>query len=153
MFIINYFLSMHTKQSDTSISQSKNSIRLFFTGFTMGLADLIPGVSGGTIAFIAGIYEELLYSIKIVTGDALKLVIKGKIIDALKVVPFRFLIPLVLGLFTAIFSLANLISFLIINYPVPVFSFFFGLVIASTLLVLKRVVRWDTADIIGFIVA
>lgn len=131
----------------------KSSVRLVLTGFAMGLADLIPGVSGGTIAFISGIYEELLYSIKVASGQALKLLLKGQIMEAIKIVPFKFLIPLFIGIFGAIFSLANLLSYLLVEHPTYVFSLFFGLVLASTWLVLKRVVKWDTSDIIGFIVA
>ncbi len=143
---------MSTKTTSSS-SQPKSYLRLFATGFSMGLADLIPGVSGGTIAFISGIYEELLYSIKVASGEAIKLLLKGKIVDAIRVVPLRFLIPLLLGIFTAIFSLANLLSYLLVEYPTFVFALFFGLVLASTWLVLKRVVKWDKADIFGFIIS
>lgn len=131
----------------------KRSIRLFVTGFSMGMADLIPGVSGGTIAFLSGIYEELLFSIKKVTGDTLRLALHGKFSEAIKSVPFRFLIPLVVGLFTAIFSLATLLAFLLEAFPVFVWSFFFGLVLASTLVVIKRVVKWDLSDKMAFVVA
>lgn len=130
---------------------AKRSIRLFVTGFFMGTADLIPGVSGGTIAFLSGIYEELIFSIKKVTGETLRLVLRGKFSDAIKSVPFPFLIPLFLGLFTAIISLANLLAFLLDTFPVFVWSFFFGLVLASTLVVMKRVVKWDASDKLAFI--
>lgn len=134
-------------------SSLKQKIRLFLTGFSMGTADLIPGVSGGTIAFLSGIYEELLYSIKLVTGDALKLGLQGKIMAAIKLVPFKFLIPLALGIFTAIFTLANLLSYLLEHHPVYVWSFFFGLVLVSTWVVLKRVVKWDLSDKVAFVLA
>lgn len=129
----------------------KQYLRLYITGFCMGLADLIPGVSGGTIAFLSGIYEELLWSIKTVTGKVLRLIIHGKIVAAVRLVPFRFLIPLGLGITTALFSLARLLSWLLITHPVFVWSFFFGLVLASTIIVLKRVVKWDTSDKIAFV--
>lgn len=130
----------------------KRNIRLFLTGFTMGTADLIPGVSGGTIAFLSGIYEELIYSIKKVTGETLSLVLHGKISQAIKSIPFKFLVPLAIGLLTAVLSLANILSFLLKTYPVFVWSFFFGLVLASTLIVMRKVVRWDLSDKIAFIV-
>lgn len=130
-----------------------SSIRLFLTGAAMGLADLIPGVSGGTIAFLSGIYEELLQSIKIVSGQTLKLLLQGQFTAAIKSVPWQFLLPLVLGLATALFSLAHIVSWLLANYPIFVWAFFFGLVLASTGVVLKRVVRWDISDIISFAVA
>lgn len=132
-------------------TNSKRYIRLVLTGFAMGTADLIPGVSGGTIAFLSGIYEELLYSIKIITGQVLKLVLRGKITEAIQLIPFRFGIPLAIGLFSAVLTLANLLSWLLANHPVFVWSFFFGLVLASTLIVLKRVVKWDISDKAAFI--
>lgn len=131
----------------------KRYIRLFMTGFAMGTADLIPGVSGGTIAFLSGIYEELLFSIKTLSGDFLRLLFTGNIKQAIKIVPFRFLIPLALGLFTAVFTLAQVLSFLLHTYPSFVWAFFFGLVLASTWIVLKRVVKWDVSDKVSFVVA
>jgi len=131
----------------------KKNIRLFLTGFSMGVADLIPGVSGGTIAFLSGIYEELIFSIKQVTGGTLRLILQGKIADALKSIPFPFLIPLGVGLLTAVFALANVLSYLLETFPVFVWSFFFGLVLASTVIVMKRVVAWDFIDKVSFVVA
>jgi len=128
-------------------------IRLFITGLTMGIADLIPGVSGGTIAFLSGIYEELLESIRIISGTTLKLILQRKIVSAVQSVPFSFLIPLFCGLGLSIFSLANMLSWLLRSYPVFVWAFFFGLVIASTFVVLKHVVSWDLSDKITFVVA
>lgn len=132
---------------------SSQYIRLFFTGAAMGTADLIPGVSGGTIAFLLGIYDELLQSIKTVSGPFLKTLLKGQVKAAFKLVPFRFLTPLLLGLFGAIFTLAKLLSYLLDTYPSFVWAFFFGLVIASTWIVLKRVKKWQPSLWIGFVVA
>lgn len=125
-------------------------LRLYLTGFVMGLADLVPGVSGGTVAFISGIYEELLQSIKTVSGETLRLALRLRLREAIGSIPFRFLVPLVFGLFTAVLGLANLLSWLLRNHPVFVWAFFFGLVLASVFIVLKRVARWDLADIAGF---
>lgn len=119
----------------------------------MGTADLIPGVSGGTIAFLSGIYEELIASIKLVTGDVLRLFLKFKFVEGIRLIPFKFLIPLALGLFGAIFLLANLLSYLLIEYPVFVWAFFFGLVLASAFVVTKRIKQWGIADIAGFVIA
>lgn len=116
----------------------------------MGVADLIPGVSGGTVAFLSGIYEELLHSIKIVSGKVLRFIVQFKIKEAVTAVPFKFLIPLVLGLFSAVLGFANLLSFLLREYSELVWAFFFGLVFASTWAVLKRVVKWDVSDVIAF---
>ncbi len=134
-------------------SNFKKYLRLYLTGFAMGTADLIPGVSGGTVAFLSGIYEELLYTIKTLSGDFLRLLLKGQIKPAIQLIPFKFLIPLAGGLFTALFALANLLSFLLAAYPSFVWAFFFGLVLSSTWIVLKRVVKWDLTDKISFVIA
>lgn len=126
-----------------SVQRRGAMLRLFITGFSMGSADLVPGVSGGTMALIFGIYEELIQSIKIVSGQAVKLTLQGKIKEAISVVPWSFLIPVGVGVMTAIFSLANLISYLLDNHPVLIWSFFFGLVAASVWIVGRRVGRWN----------
>ena len=128
----------------------KKYLRLFFTGFFMGLADLIPGVSGGTVAFISGIYEELLYSIKLMSGDVLRLLLKLKFKEAFTKIPIHFLTPLFAGIFTSIILLARLLSYLLEVYPSFIWSFFFGLVLASTWLVAKRVTSWNTGNVLAF---
>lgn len=130
----------------------KNFARLFFTGFTMGSADIIPGVSGGTIAFIFGVYEELIHSIKKISGETLKLLLTGKFAEAIKSVPFAFLVPLGLGLVTAVLTLTGLLSHLLETSPVELWSFFFGLVLASVFLVSKRIVKWDFRDVVYMLV-
>lgn len=132
---------------------TRGHIRLFITGFSMGAADLIPGVSGGTVAFLAGIYEELLHSIKLVTGDVLRLFLKFKIVEGIKLIPFRFLVPLGAGLLGAIFLLANLLSYLLSHYPVFIWAFFFGLVIASVYVVSKRIKKRSMNNSIGFLIS
>lgn len=117
----------------------------------MGAADVVPGVSGGTIAFIFGIYEELIYSIKKVSGESLLLFLKGKFVQGIKSIPFSFLIPLALGILTAIFSLASIISHLLETQPEFIWSFFFGLVLASIIIIWPRVKTWDLPDILGLI--
>lgn len=126
---------------------TRDYLRLFFTGFTMGAADIVPGVSGGTIAFIFGIYEELLNSIRLVSGEIPRLLLKGKIKEAWRTIPFHFLIPLGLGIAGAVLSLTSLLSHLLTTQPVLIWSFFFGLVLASVFLVSKRIVTWDLRDI------
>lgn len=121
----------------------RNAMRLFFTGFMMGSADIVPGVSGGTIAFIFGVYEELLLSIKTVSGQTLKLFFNGQFKLAWKSIPFSFLIPLALGIGTALLGLARLVTYLLAVYPSFLWSFFFGLVIASIVLVRRRVRNWS----------
>lgn len=118
----------------------------------MGSADIVPGVSGGTIAFVFGIYEELLNAIKTMSGEVPRKLLRGKFKEAIGLVPFKFLIPLGLGVVAAIFSLTNLLSHLLVTQPVFVWSFFFGLVLASVLLVSRRIVTWDLRDIAFMIV-
>ena len=129
----------------------KDSFSLFLTGFLMGAADIVPGVSGGTIAFIMGIYQELLQTIKFLSGDFLKLILSGKIKKAFLEVPFKFIIPLSLGIFTAIFSLAKIISYMLSEHPSYIWSFFFGLVVASVLIISRQVKFWSFRKIFVFI--
>lgn len=126
------------------MSTDKRSRRLFFTGFSMGLADLVPGVSGGTVALLYGIYDELLYSVRQATGTALRLLLKGKIKDAFGVIPFKFLVPLGLGMLTAILGLVHVITYLLEKHPVMVWSLFFGLVVGAAYVVYRRVEGWNT---------
>ncbi|MBT3983961.1 MAG: DUF368 domain-containing protein [Bacteriovoracaceae bacterium] len=120
-------------------STSKEAINLFAKGVAMGTADIIPGVSGGTIAFITGIYSQLLNAIKSVGAESLKSLFKFQIADALKPIHFRFLIPLGLGIMVALLSTARLMSFLLKNHPVPTWSLFFGLILASTVVLGKSI--------------
>jgi putative membrane protein len=131
----------------------KQYVKLFITGFTMGTADLVPGVSGGTIAFLAGIYEQLLQSIKTVTGEVLRLVLQRRIRDAVARVPWGFLLPLGLGIGTAVLALAGVLSYLLDEHPVLIWSFFLGLVLASVVVVSKRVMWWQTRTIAAFVFA
>jgi len=122
-------------------------IRLLFTGFSMGIADLVPGVSGGTIAFLYGIYDELLFSIKQATGTCLKLFLQGNIRAALRALPVRFLTPVLSGILIAIFGFAYLVSYLLDNHPILTWSLFFGFIVGSVIVIKKRVPRWSTEKI------
>lgn len=130
---------------------------LLLKGIGMGAADVVPGVSGGTIAFIVGIYEELLNSIKSINFESLKLLFTGKIAAFWKAVNANFLLAIVSGIAISIFSLAKLITYLLIAHPILVWSFFFGLVLASTWFVSKDIQKWNwktvTCFIIGAIIA
>ncbi len=130
--------------SKKTLSQTLLTItRYFFSGFAMGSADLVPGVSGGTIALILGIYEKLITSIKLVTHDTLKLALRFKLKEAFLSVPWLFLLPLFVGMLTAIISLSGLIEHLLKTQPVGIWSFFFGLVFASVFLVGAKVKSWQ----------
>lgn len=117
--------------------------RLFFTGLTMGLADLIPGVSGGTIALLFGIYDELLYTIKLLSGQVPRLVFQGRFKEAYKTIPFSFILPLGIGMLSAIFGLVQIVTYLLDNHAVFVWSLFFGLVLGTVVIVSKRVHGWN----------
>ena len=116
--------------------------RLFFTGFSMGFADLIPGVSSGTIAFLYGIYQELLYTIKVMTSTVPLLILKGQFKKAFQLIPFSFLIPLGLGMVLAIFGMVNLVSYLLATQALFVWALFFGLVLGSAFVIRKRMNGW-----------
>ncbi|CAK7082614.1 MAG: hypothetical protein PARBA_03586 [Parabacteroides sp.] len=125
---------------------------LVLKGMGMGAADVVPGVSGGTIAFIVGIYEELIDSIKSINAASLKMLFTGKIAAFWKAINANFLFSIVGGIAISIFSLAKLITWLLTDHPVLVWSFFFGLVLASTWFVSKDIKKWDWKTILSFII-
>jgi putative membrane protein len=125
---------------------------ILLKGVAMGAADVVPGVSGGTIAFISGIYEELLSSISSINFANLKLLKKEGFKAAWKAINGNFLLALLSGIFISIVSLAKLITWLLENKPILVWSFFFGLVLASILFVSKQITKWNTSAIILFII-
>lgn len=125
---------------------------LLLKGMGMGAADVVPGVSGGTIAFIVGIYEELINSIKSINGAGLKLLFKGKIAAFWKAVNANFLLSIVAGIGISIFSLAKIITWLLVTHPILVWAFFFGLVLASTWFVSKDIKQWNWKSILSFII-
>lgn len=120
-------------------------------GIAMGAADVVPGVSGGTIAFISGIYEELLTSISSINFSTLKLLKTDGIKAVWNAINGNFLLALGIGIITSIASLAKLISWLLENKPILVWSFFFGLVLASILYIGKQITRWNFLTIILFL--
>lgn len=104
---------------------------LFFKGMSMGAADVVPGVSGGTIAFITGIYEDLLGSLKSVNLTALHLLVKRDFKSFWKHINGNFLVVLLAGIATSVLSLSRLVLWLLENQPILLWSFFFGLILAS----------------------
>nr|WP_262910331.1 DUF368 domain-containing protein [Rhodoflexus caldus] len=115
----------------------------------MGAADVVPGVSGGTIAFISGIYERLLDAIRSANGTALKLLFLGRIKELWQHIDGTFLVVLFAGIGTSVLGLSKLILYLLANQPEMLWSFFFGLIIASALLVAKSVKQWNIAAIVA----
>ncbi|MBR2420267.1 MAG: DUF368 domain-containing protein [Rikenellaceae bacterium] len=118
----------------------------------MGMADVVPGVSGGTIAFISGIYEELLGSIKSIDLEAIKLLFSGKFRALWEKINGKFLFSLIAGIGVAILTMARLMTYMLENHPTITWSFFFGLIIASALMVAREVNRWSVTSVVTMIV-
>ena len=130
----------------------RSRTKLFFKGMAMGAADVVPGVSGGTIAFISGIYEELLASIKALGPDTLVVLRQRGIKAAWQQVNGDFLATLLAGIGTSILLLVRPITWAIVHQPVLIWSFFFGLIAASVWLCGRLVKHWSIAPIIGMLV-
>ncbi len=140
------------------MSQSKNnSLFTVLKGGFMGIAEVIPGVSGGTIAFITGIYERLINSIKSFDLEAVKLLTSFKLKELFKKIDGKFLVLLALGMFLGIVIGVLGVGYLLENFPAPVWSFFFGLIIASSIYIGKQITKWNVQVVlfilIGFAVA
>lgn len=111
-------------------------------GMAMGAADVVPGVSGGTIAFITGIYQELLDSLSRIGPHSLTILRRHGVLVAWQYINGSFLLSLFAGILLSIFSLSRLISYLLQTFPIVVWAFFFGLILASAVPILRRVPRW-----------
>jgi putative membrane protein len=118
-------------------------------GFTMGAADVVPGVSGGTMAFILGIYDELLDSINAVDVNFIQRILTFKWREAFANFPWKFLVSIALGILTAVLTLANALHWALENHPVYIWAFFFGLIVASIVVVRRRVRNWNPANILA----
>ncbi len=124
---------------------SASKIFLFLKGVAMGAADVVPGVSGGTIAFITGIYEELLETLSNLNFGLFKTWRKDGFNSFWKAINGKFLLTLFLGIFTSLLSLAMVVDYLMVNHPILLWSFFFGLILASVWLMAKQV-KWNLAS-------
>lgn len=140
--------------------KSRNPLQLMLLtmkGMAMGAADVVPGVSGGTIAFISGIYEELITSINNINLDAFKKLKNEGFKSFWNHVNGTFFVFLLSGIAISIISLSRLVIYLLENHPVVIWSFFFGLVVASALLVGKSIKKWNIGTIsfllIGTVIA
>ncbi len=119
---------------------------------SMGAADLVPGVSGGSIALITGIYERLLNSIKSIDKTAIQLFFNLKFTDFWKHIDGKFLSTLFLGILSSIFALSKIIAFLIDSFPIPLWSFFSGLIVISAIIILRDIKRWNWGVVISIII-
>lgn len=112
---------------------------IFFKGFAMGTADIVPGVSGGTVALITGVYDTLIKSISSVDKEFVSLLVKFEIKSALRHINIGFLAPLLAGILVAIVSMAKILHFLLGQYSIQTWSFFFGLILASIIYLFKEI--------------
>lgn len=126
-------------------------IQLFLKGMAMGAADVVPGVSGGTIAFITGIYEELIGSISSINKDTFKLLFRGQFRELWTAINGNFLAVLFAGIFTSILTLASVLTYTLEHYPILTWSFFFGLVAASVWMMGRTVERWNIKALLAFL--
>ena len=130
------------KESELLAEGRRRAPGLVLRGLCMGAADVIPGVSGGTIALVTGIYDELVETIASVDRRLVSALVRGRLIEVLQRVNAPFLVPLLGGVGLAIFSLAKFITSLLATHPQPVWGFFTGLILASTLVVARQVTGW-----------
>lgn len=130
----------------------KDYLLLFGKGLTMGGADVVPGVSGGTIAFITGIYEELIDSIKSVNLTTLRILFKGEIKEFWEQINGNFLVVLLSGIAISLKSLASLMTYLMEHHPIQLWSFFLGLILISSIVVLRQIKKWSVGVVIWGII-
>lgn len=121
-------------------------------GAAMGAANVIPGVSGGTIAFITGIYERLINAIKSCGPAALKLLLARKFKEFAEHIDLRFLAAIAIGALVSILSLAKFLEWAFSAHPTPVWAFFFGLILASIWGVGKMVKKWGPGPVVALLI-
>ena len=114
----------------------------------MGAADVIPGVSGGTIAFIMGIYDEFVGSLASINMEAVKLLFSGKFKAFWKHINGSFLISLVIGIGISVVALAGLMQYLLANKPIQTWAFFFGLIVASSIFIIRGISGWKLREVL-----
>jgi putative membrane protein len=130
----------------------KDYVFLFFKGIAMGAADVVPGVSGGTIAFISGIYEELLVSISNINLKTISILKQEGFKGAWNSINGNFLATLLAGIGFSVITLAKGISFLLDTEPILLWSFFFGLVVASVIFIGKQITQWNFKTILAIVI-
>lgn len=143
--------------ANNTAKSTKDYVFLYLKGMAMGAADVVPGVSGGTIAFITGIYQELLDTIKGFNLSVFKTLKEEGIKATWQKTNATFLVVLFAGIFTSVISLAKGITFLLATYPILLWAFFFGLIVASSVIIGKYIKEWNWKTIgmmvVGAIIA
>ncbi len=135
------------------MNKSLSHVTLFFKGFCIGVANIIPGVSGGTMAFILGIYEDLLDAIRSFDRKFFTDLLALKLAAVCHRPAWIFLGLVILGVLSATFSLSRLLDWLLNEHAVSVYGFFFGLIISSVILVSRAVKKWNSLVIIGLVLS
>lgn len=126
----------------------KDYMMLVLKGSAMGAADVIPGVSGGTIAFMTGIFEELVGSINSFDSTAIRMLFTGKLKEFWKHINGSFLMAVGCGILLSVITLAKLMLYLLNNHPIETWAFFFGLIVASSIFILRGVKGWDLLSVL-----
>lgn len=139
-------------QNQLTSRSLREYVYLVLKGMGMGAADVVPGVSGGTIAFISGIYEELIESIKSLNFYSFQILFKQGIPAFWKQINGTFLVVLLSGIAVSMVTLAKIISFALHEYPIIIWSFFFGMILSSTWFVAKKITKVDVPTAIAFMV-
>lgn len=134
--------------ADSPKGQRRNYLSVVLKGMAMGAADVVPGVSGGTVAFITGIYQELINSLKSIEPGLLALLFQRGPAAVWQAINGNFLLALFSGVLFSVFTLAKAISYSLQHYPILVWSFFFGLIAASALLLFKQLERKSTVELL-----
>ena len=124
----------------------KDYLLITVKGACMGAADVIPGVSGGTIAFIMGIYDEFVGSIARIDTEAVKMLLSGRIRDFWKHINGNFLVSIICGIGLSVIALAGLMQMLLSDYPIQTWAFFFGLIVASSIFILRGISGWKLRE-------
>ena len=143
-FLFRIFASM--------IKSNKSTLGIYLKGIAMGIADLVPGVSGGTIALITNIYEDLIISINQLNAKEIFTLFGANRKSSWHKINGPFLLPLFLGIATSILFLSSIISFFLENHALALWSFFFGLILASSILICKDLKQWSPSTIAGLII-
>jgi putative membrane protein len=124
----------------------KNYLTVGIKGVCMGAADVIPGVSGGTIAFITGIYDQLVGSIASINAEAFRLILQGRFKAFWRHINGGFLLSLIAGIGVSVITLAGLMQMLLTTYPIQTWAFFFGLIVASSIFILRGISGWHLRE-------
>jgi putative membrane protein len=133
--------------TQTAARQPKDYALVALKGLAMGAADVVPGISGGTIAFITGIYDELLDSLKAINPTSARQLFRQGPLVFWQTINGSFLLALALGIGLSIFSLARVMRFLLAHHAVLLWAFFFGLILASAIYVARRMAAWHLSSL------